>query len=87
MVTNSIIHPFLDGVSIIAEEATDISKEINSLRISDLLKIQTLGKKAKKAILVLEKLYNLPIVTVKKVEECTGLLLYINATANNSSYC
>ncbi|MCL4416815.1 MAG: hypothetical protein M1308_03100 [Actinobacteria bacterium] len=60
-------------MAVIAEEAIDISKKINSLRVSDLLKIQTLGKRAKKAILVLEKLYNLPIVTVKKIEEWTGL--------------
>lgn len=70
---DSWLNFFLDGVAVIAEEAIDISKKINSLRVSDLLKIQTLGKRAKKAILVLEKLYNLPIVTVKKVEEWTGL--------------
>jgi len=64
---------FLDGVAIIAEEAINISKKINALRISDLLKIQSLGKRAKKAILVLEKLYNLPIVTVKNIEQWTGL--------------
>jgi Fic family protein len=64
---------FLDGVAIIAEEAINISKKINVLRISDLVKIQTLGKRAKKAILVLEKLYNLPIVTVKNIEQWTGL--------------
>ena len=60
-------------MAVIAEEAIDISKKINSLRINDLSKIQTLGKRAKKAILVLEKLYNLPIITVKKIEEWTGL--------------
>ena len=70
---DSWLNFFLDGVAIIAEEAIDISKKINSLRVCDLLKIQTLGRRAKKAILVLEKLYNLPIVTVKKIEEWTGL--------------
>jgi len=70
---NSWLDFFLNGVAVIAEEAIDISKKINSLRINDLSKIQTLGKRAKKAILVLEKLYNLPIITVKKIEEWTGL--------------
>ena len=64
---------FLDGVAIIASEAIETSKKINSLRIKDLLKIQTLGKRAKNGIIVLEKLYNLPIIKVKKVEEWTGL--------------
>src|SRR4030043_731718 len=41
---------FLDGVAIIASEAIETSKKINSLRINDLLKIQTVGKRAKKAI-------------------------------------
>jgi Fic family protein len=70
---NSWLDFFLNGVAVIAEEAIDVSKKINSLRINDLKKIQTLGKRAKKAILVLEKLYNLPIITVKKIEEWTGL--------------
>jgi Fic family protein len=64
---------FLGGVSIIAKETIETLKKINSLRINDLSKIQTLGKRAKKAIIVLEKLYNLPIITVKKIEEWTGL--------------
>jgi Fic family protein len=70
---NSWLNFFLDGVAIIAEDAIETSKKINSLRIHDLLRIQTLGTRAKKAILVLEKLYNLPIITVKKIEEWTGL--------------
>lgn len=70
---DSWLNFFLDGVAIIAEEAIDISKKINSLRVNDLLKIKTLGKRAKKAILVLEKLYNLPIVTVKNIVQWTGL--------------
>lgn len=64
---------FMDGVAIIAEEAIDISKKINTLRQKDVLKIQSLGRRAKTGILVLEKLYKLPIVSVRKVEEWTGL--------------
>ena len=70
---NSWLDFFLDGVAIISEEAINISKKINSLRINDLSKIQTLGRRVKKATIVLEKLYNLPIITVKKIEQWTGL--------------
>ena len=64
---------FLDGIAIISSEAIKTSKKINSLRINDLSKIQTLGKRAKNGIIVLEKLYNLPIIKVKQVEKWTGL--------------
>lgn len=64
---------FLDGVAIIAADAIETSKKISYLRVADLSKIQTLGKRAKNGIIVLEKLYNLPIVSVKQVEEWTGL--------------
>ncbi|OGO37328.1 MAG: hypothetical protein A2W35_02515 [Chloroflexi bacterium RBG_16_57_11] len=64
---------FLEGVATIAEEAIETSKRIHSLRQKDLVKIQSLGKRAKTGILVLENLYKLPIVSVKKVEEWTGL--------------
>lgn len=64
---------FLDGVAIIAEEAIETSKKINDLKKEDDRKIQVFGKTAKTAAMVLEKLYELPIVSVKKIEEWTGL--------------
>lgn len=64
---------FLDGVAIIAAEAIETSKKINVLRQKDALKIQSLGRRAKTGIIVLENLYKLPIINVKKVEEWTGL--------------
>lgn len=64
---------FLDGVSLIAEEAIVTSKKINTIRARDVAKIQTLGRRAKTGMAVLEKLYKLPIVSVRKVEEWTGL--------------
>lgn len=64
---------FLDGIAIISEAAIDTSKKINVLRQHDIVKIQTLGRRAKTAMLVLDKLYSLPIVSVRKVEEWTGL--------------
>jgi len=64
---------FLDGVAIIADEAIGISKKINTLRQKDIDKIQTLGRRAKTGIIVLENLYRLPIVSVRTIVEWTGL--------------
>lgn len=64
---------FLDGVAIISAEAIDVSKKINTLHQKDAVKIQSLGRRAKTGIIVLENLYKLPIVNVKKIEEWTGL--------------
>lgn len=64
---------FLDGVAIIAAEAIDISKKINILRQKDIVKIQSLGRRAKNGMIVLENLYRLPITSVRKVEEWTEL--------------
>lgn len=64
---------FLDGVAIIAVEAIEASKKINILRQTDTIKIQSLGRRTKTGMTVLENLYKLPIVSVKKVEEWTEL--------------
>ncbi len=64
---------FLDGVIDIANEAIDTVGKITVLRENDLLKIQTLGKRASEsAILVLPKLYAQPIVTANIVQKWTG---------------
>ncbi|MGH7203228.1 MAG: Fic family protein [Candidatus Levyibacteriota bacterium] len=64
---------FLDGIAIIAEEAIDLSKKINKLSKKDTVKIQSLGRRSKTGMIVLENLYKLPIINVRKVEEWTGL--------------
>lgn len=64
---------FLDGVAIIATEAIKTSKKINDLRQKDVVKIQSLGRRAKTGVIVLENLYKLPITSVKKIEEWTQL--------------
>jgi len=64
---------FLDGVAIIAKEAIELSKKINLLHQKDAAKIQALGRRAKNGMIVLENLYKLPIVNVRKIEEWTGL--------------
>ena len=64
---------FLDGVAIIATQAIETSKKINILRQKDLVKIQSLGRRAETGVVVLENLYKQPIVSVRKVEEWTSL--------------
>src|SRR5437867_8377817 len=64
---------FLDGVAMIAEEAIEISKRITAITSRDIARIQTLGRRAKTGMTVLQNLYKLPIVSVRKVEEWTGL--------------
>lgn len=64
---------FLDGVAIIATEAIETSKKINILRQKDAVRIQSLGRRARTGVIVLENLYKLPIISVKKVEEWTLL--------------
>lgn len=64
---------FLDGVAIIATEAIDVSKKINELSKKDTIKIQSLGRRTKTGMLVLENLYKLPIINVRKIEEWTSL--------------
>jgi len=64
---------FLDGVAIIADEAIKTSKKINTLRQKDIAKIQTLGRRTKMGNIVLENLYKVPIVSVRKIEDWTGL--------------
>lgn len=64
---------FLDGVAIIATQAIETSKKINTLRQKDVVKIQSLGRRVKTGVNVLENLYKLPIISVKKIEEWTGL--------------
>ena len=64
---------FLDGVATIAQEAIEVSKKINVLHQKDVVKIQSLGRRAKTGITVLEHLYRLPIINVRKIEEWTGL--------------
>ena len=64
---------FLDGVVEIANEAIDIVGKITALREKDVVKIQTLGKRASEsAALVLPKLYAQPIVNVPLVQKWTG---------------
>lgn len=64
---------FLDGVIEIANEAIDIVGKITDLREKDIIKIQTLGKRASEsATKVLPNLYGQPVINVPVIRSWTG---------------
>lgn len=64
---------FLDGVIDTANESIDISKKITKLRDEDIGKIQALAKReSQSGVLILRKLYSMPIITTRNVMEWTG---------------
>lgn len=63
----------LDGVIEIAGQAIETARRISEIRQEDLGKMGTLGKPAAESgVLVLRKLYSLPIVNVNVIKEWTG---------------
>ncbi len=65
---------FLEGVANVSGGAVETAKKINVLREQDMGKIHAIGGlRAKSGMVVLRKLYELPIINVRKVEEWTGL--------------
>lgn len=64
---------FLDGVIEIANEAIDIVGKITDLREKDIVKIQTLGKRASEsAVKVLPNLYAQPVINIPVIQNWTG---------------
>ena len=64
---------FLDGVIEIADEAITTVHKITEIRDRDIMKIQSLSKRASKSAMnVLPKLYKLPIVDVARVQDWIG---------------
>ena len=63
---------FLEGIATVSQDAIITSRKINALRDRDIKRINAYGGSAKAALLVLDKLYELPIVNVQKVQEWTG---------------
>ncbi len=64
---------FIDGDIEVANEAINVANKITNLREQDMAKLQGLGKRAaESAILVLPKLYALPVVNVALVQKWTG---------------
>ena len=64
---------FLRGIVEVAGEAIALSDKVIALRVQDLEKIATFGKKTSKAALVmLKELYRSPMINVARVQKITG---------------
>ena len=63
---------FLKGMITVAKEAITTSNQIIELREKDLKRLSELGRASKSAILLLQNLYQLPIINVRKIQEITG---------------
>jgi Fic family protein len=64
---------FLEGVIETAGEAIEISRKIRKLRDDDMAKIQALAKReSESGVLVLSRLFGMPIVNTRRVMEWTG---------------
>lgn len=64
---------FFEGVAEVAERAIEVARKVNVLGQKDSERIHTFGRQSKIGMEVLRKIYQLPIVNVKKIEEWTGL--------------
>jgi Fic family protein len=64
---------FFEGVKKVANEAADTALKIMKLRQDDTQIITSFGRNAKTALILLDKLYSLPIVDWKLVAKITGL--------------
>lgn len=70
---NEWVQFFLSGVSEIAKEAIETVHKITKLREKDILQIQNMDKRSSKsAIMVLPKLFALPIVDTLTIQKWTG---------------
>lgn len=64
---------FLDGVIETAQNSIEISRQIRQLRDTDMAKIQALAKReSESGVLVLSRLFGLPIVSTSRIMEWTG---------------
>jgi len=72
---------FIEGVWLVAEEATNTAMKIRALKDRDILKLSGLSaQSSRNAIKLLEHLFSSPIMTVNDVSKVTGLSY---ANANN----
>lgn len=72
---------FIEGVWLVAEEATNTAMKIKTLKDKDILKLSGLSSQSSRnAIKLLEHLFSSPIMTVNEVSKVTGLSY---ANANN----
>jgi Fic family protein len=64
---------FLTGVAEVSERAIETAKSIHALREMDYERVTSFGKQTKVAMVVMKKIYQAPIVNVRRVEEWSGL--------------
>jgi len=64
---------FFQGVAEVSAQAFEVAKKVNTLREKDIDRIHSFGRQVEIGHKVLKKIYELPIINVKKVEEWTGL--------------
>ncbi|MFH0820258.1 MAG: Fic family protein [Candidatus Peregrinibacteria bacterium] len=64
---------FLTGLSVMAESAVKKAQKIAKLRQINTDKVMGLGRSAEKGLLLLNKLYRIPMVTVKNIEKIVGI--------------
>jgi len=64
---------FLRGVSETAERATNTAQTVVNIRQSDMRSVAGLGAVSENAIKLLDRLYRIPVVRIKDVEQLVGL--------------
>jgi len=64
---------FFTGVAEVAEQAIRVCKEITVIRDRDMSRVSAFGKAAPNGIVALRHLFKVPFVSVKSVENATGL--------------
>lgn len=64
---------FLEGVVTTSEKAVDTARKIISLRETSVAKVARLGRSAEKGMILLNTLYQMPILRVRDVEKITLL--------------
>lgn len=70
----SWVNFFFEGIASVAGQAIEVSKKINRIREEDMQKIQNLGgSRSRNGMVLLRRLFELPIMNVRKIEEWTGL--------------
>jgi len=72
---------FFEGVKTVSNEAADTALEIMKLRERDTKTVASFGRNAKTALILLDKLYSLPLVDWKLVAKITGLTSKANVNA------
>lgn len=64
---------FLEGVKTVSEEAVETAIKITKLREKDIKKVSSFGRNVDTALVLLDKLYSLPIVDSKLIGKITGI--------------